>query len=85
MSDPDWDLKLSPVFSAAAVFSYTLSPTGHCPLTMMINHRPIASPSSSCSYVYRAIEILPPWCPIITGFAGLRTPRRPWSEEMFPV
>lgn len=37
MSNLGWDLKLSPVFSAATVFSCTLSPIGHCSLTTIIN------------------------------------------------
>lgn len=59
MSNLGWDLKLSPVFSAAAVFSCTLSPIGHCSLTTIIKCEALVSCSSSCSYICRAIEMSP--------------------------
>lgn len=72
-----WDLKLSPMFSVTTVFSGALSPIGHWSLTTIINRRAFVSCSSSCSYMYRAIEIPPTWCPIIMDFAGRSQPTRP--------
>lgn len=62
------DLKLSPVFSAATVFSRALSPIGHWSLTTITNHRAFVNSSSSCSYIYQAIEMPATWCPIIIAF-----------------